>query len=130
MCRCNVFEIETPVCGLESSKIKPLSTDTNELNMDHSTAEEELRHGGEINASSRDIECPVRLTKWRTPVVKVTYNMNGQYWLVMNYREFSNGGKSCPVPNQNFCFTPHEYTTIGQTFITPIPVYERGHKFR
>lgn len=53
-----------------------------------------------------------------------TKDNDGQYGIVTNYREFFYGEKSCPVPNPEFCFSPHEYTTIGQTAITPIPIYE------
>ncbi|OCT70400.1 hypothetical protein XELAEV_18037319mg [Xenopus laevis] len=134
ICRCNVFEIDTPVCGIDGAS----NADTPEQDFKtiaSATPDDTIRKVGPDAEplSQRDalntteVKCPVQLTKWRTPTVKVTYNKDGQYCVVTNYRKYLYGGRSCPVPTPNFCFTPHENTIMGTTVIMPVPVYDEVH---
>ncbi|XP_077329155.1 uncharacterized protein LOC143963402 [Lithobates pipiens] len=116
LCRCDVFEIDTPVCGL-SNDPDPTAKVARDPQL------ESPRHPPqETSTSEMEANCPVKLSKWRTPSTKVTYHMDGLYCVVTNHQTFLYGGQSCPIPYPNFCFIPHEYTIIGQTVVAPIPV--------
>lgn len=116
LCRCDVLEIETPVCGLSNDQ-SPTAKEARDPQLESSRQPHQ-----ETSSSEMEANCPIKLTKWRTPSTKVTYNMDGLYCVVTNHKTFLYGGQSCPIPYPNFCFIPHEYTIIGETVVTPIPV--------
>lgn len=95
ICRCNVFETDTVLCGLQGEKAQ--------------------------NSSS---SCLVRLTTWKTPMERVTYAGRNQFCVVTNQKRYQYGPLECPVTEPNFCFTPKQPTVIGNQVISPIPIFE------
>lgn len=95
ICRCDVFDVIIPVCGYN-----------NQI---------------QNNLPSFAMSCPVKLTKWRVPIVKVTKNIGGLYCVSTNQKQFSYGGLSCNISIPNFCFCPRQRTVIGHTVIRDLP---------
>lgn len=75
ICRCNVSEADTVLCGLQG----------------------ELRNQSSVFM--------VRLTRWRTPMERVICAGNGRFCIVTNQERFLYGSLECQVTDPNFWFT-------------------------